>query len=229
MPSHPPTDPAAPPHPRTFGDRLKRHLRNTFLTGIFAAVPVAVTIFVVFYIDAQTRVISEKLFGRGIPVVGILIAIAAIYLGGLVASSLIGRFFIRLIDKLLSRVPVLRDLYTAWKQIAFTPGGTEGMFAKVVLVPDETGQMLMMGFTSGVAIPGDERTLCVFVPAAPNPIQGRLYFVARERVKVLPLSAEEAFKVLLSTGNYLPGEIGASLRAAPASPAGSLVATPQAP
>src|SRR5439155_16153192 len=97
------------------------------------------------------------------PFLGTAVAIGLIYVLGLIVSSLIGRVFLRLIDWILLRVPGLRELYRAWKQIALTPGGKEGMYAKVVLVPIE-GQSKMLGFTSGDAIPGDESTCCVFVP-----------------------------------------------------------------
>ncbi|MEA2711946.1 MAG: hypothetical protein QOF78_4547, partial [Phycisphaerales bacterium] len=96
----------------------------------------------------------------------------------------------------------------AWKQIAVTPGGKEGMYAQVVLVPLE-GDARVLGFTSGECVPGDSATICVFVPNSPNPVMGRLYFVAREKCQVLAMSAEEAFKFLLSSANYIPPEIGA--------------------
>src|SRR3954469_12169202 len=112
---------------------LQSHLRNTFLAGIFAIVPVAITIFVIYWIDKNTRALSGYLIGHEVPFLGIVIAIAAIYFAGLIATSLIGRFFFRLIDRLLGRVPILRDAYRAWKQIALTPGGgADGTFSKVV-------------------------------------------------------------------------------------------------
>jgi uncharacterized membrane protein len=57
--------------------RLNNHLRKTFLAGIFAAVPVVVTAFVIWYVDHNTRIISDKLFGRPIPFVGIVVAVVA--------------------------------------------------------------------------------------------------------------------------------------------------------
>jgi uncharacterized membrane protein len=196
--------------------RLQSHLRKTFLAGVFAAVPVVVTAFVFWYVDHHTRVISERLFGRSIPVVGIVIALLAIYLGGLVATTLLGRWAISLVDRMLSRLPGFRQLYVAWKQVALTPGGGEGMFAKVVLIAEGSEQMRMLGFTSGQPIGGDMETWCVFVPNAPNPLQGRLYFVDRSRCQMLNISAEEAFKTILSTGNYLPEDMSAALGPGPA-------------
>jgi uncharacterized membrane protein len=130
----------------------------------------------------------------------------------LIATSLLGKFFLRIIDRILLRVPVLRPLYLAWKQIALTPGGTEGTFSRVVLIPDETGATHLIGFCCGRTIEGDPNTFCVFVPAAPNPINGRLYFVRKEKCVFVDISTEEAFKIVLSTGNYVPKEVGMATR-----------------
>ncbi|MBC8109313.1 MAG: DUF502 domain-containing protein [Anaerolineae bacterium] len=192
--------------------RLNNHLRKTFLAGILSAVPLAVTGFIVWYVDNKTRFITQTLFHVQIPFLGVVIAIAAIYLCGLLATSLLGKFCLGIVDRVLSRVPILRQLYLAWKQIALTPGGTEGTFSRVVLIPDETGATHLLGFCSGRPLEGDPNTYCVFVPAAPNPINGRLYFVHREKCVFIDLSTEEAFKVVLSTGNYIPPEIGAAAK-----------------
>lgn len=189
---------------------LQSHLRNTFLAGIFAAVPIGVTIFLLIKVDEWTRVISERLTGRSIPFLGAVIAIVALYLIGLFVTLSIGKFMLAMVDKLLGRVPLIKPLYESWKQISFTPGGGEGMFARVVLIPDETGQMRTLGFTSGQGISEGSDTICVFVPNAPNPMQGKLYFIERAKALFTTLGSEEAFKLLLSTGNYCPAELGAS-------------------
>ena len=191
---------------------LNNHLRKTFLAGILAAVPVALTAFVIWYVDHNTRIFSEKLFGKPIPFVGIVIAIVAIYLGGLIATTLLGKWVIGVVDRLLSRLPGFKQLYSAWKQIALTPGGGEGMFAKVVLVAEVSPHARTLGFTSGQPVEGAPETLCVFVPNAANPLQGRLLFVDQSRCTLLDLSAEDAFKMILSTGNYLPEGIATTTK-----------------
>lgn len=186
---------------------LQKHLRNTFLTGIFAAAPIAITAFVIVYVEGATRAPLERWFGIKTPFAGVLVALALIYALGLLVNSLLGRWLISVVDRVLLRVPVLKELYQAWKHVSVTPGGKEGIFAKVVLVPVETGRARTLGFTSGEPLPGDPTTCCVFVPAAPNPMNGRLYFIPLADVAVLDLSPEEAFKVILSSGNYVPGEV----------------------
>ncbi len=185
---------------------MKDHFRRTFIAGIFAAIPVAATGFVIWYIERQTRTV----FQINIPFVGVAIAIAAVYALGFIVTSLLGKWALARLDKVLSRLPVLRELYSAWKHIALTPGGSAGMFARIVLVAESGGTMKMLGFTSGLGIPGDPATTCVFVPAAPNPTSGRLYFVPLSDCHFLDVSVEDAFKLILSGGNFVPAGIAAS-------------------
>jgi uncharacterized membrane protein len=194
---------------------FQKHLRNTFLAGIFAAIPVGATIFLVWYVEDVTRAPLQKLFRLNVPFLGIAVAIAVVYLLGLGVTSLVGKWLLRLLDKLLSHVPFLKDLYSAWKQVTVTPGGGEGMYAKVVLVPGE-GESLQLAFTSGECVPGDADLCCVFVPNTPNPITGRLMFVRRDCVRATTMTAEEAFKFLISTANYIPAEVGAATCPSPA-------------
>jgi uncharacterized membrane protein len=193
------------------------HIRKTFLTGMFAAVPLAVTIYIIYVINGQTEKVTLWLFGRNIPLLGLVMALGTIYLIGMIANSLLGRFFLRRIDVMISHVPFVRQIYLGWKQIALTPGGTEGTFSKVVLIPDETGLMKWLGFTSGRVVDGPEADAkptqpmyCVWVPNSPNPLTGRLYFVPVEKCTMLSISVEEAFKVILSTGNYVPPLLAAA-------------------
>jgi len=164
----------------------------------------AVTLFIIYWINLNTQPITHWIFGRDIPFLGVIIALGAIYLIGMIANSLMGRIFLRNIDKLLSHVPMVGQVYLSWKQIALTPGGTEGTFSKVALIPDETGNMKWLGFTSGRPVDAPEPCYFVFVPNVPNPITGRLYIVPVDKCSILSMSVEEAFKLILSTGNFVP-------------------------
>ena len=198
---------------------LASHLRRTLLTGVFAAIPLAVTVVVIVYVERTTREPVKELLGLDVPFIGVLLAVLLIYLLGLLVSSLVGKLLLRALDRALSAMPGLRDIYQAWKQVLVTPGDKGGMYAKVVLVPDGEGERMVLAFTSGEPIPGDPHRCCVFVPELPNPMAGTLSIVPIARIIDLGLSAEEAFKVLLSGGNYIPPEVGAAItRARPAAP-----------
>jgi uncharacterized membrane protein len=182
------------------------NVRTTFIAGIFAFIPLAVTAFILWWVDDKTVNFTQWLFNtpRRIHFLGVFITLAAIYALGMVTNSLLGKYLLRLVDAIIMRLPGIRLLYQGWKQIALTPGGTEGTFSRVVLIPDETGTMRLMGFCSGRIIEADEPCYCVFIPSSPNPITGRLYFVRAARCQFIEMTTEEAFKVILSTGNYVP-------------------------
>jgi len=179
------------------------------VAGALAAIPVAVTAFILRYLDSKAR----GLFGIRYPLLGLLLTLAGLYVLGLFVTSLVGRWVLTGADVLLAHIPGLRDLYQSWKQMAFSPEGDAGIFERVVLVPDETGHMRMMGFSTRRPIDGDPETMCVFVPGAPNPTSGRLMFVPARDCLVLDLPARAALKVLISGGNYVPAEIGRQLQA----------------
>jgi uncharacterized membrane protein len=85
------------------------------------------------------------------------------------------------------------------------------MFAKVLLLPDESGQHYLLGFSTGRPIGDSGDRLCVFVPNSPNPITGRLYFASMQRCHFLPISSKDALKTVVSSGNYVPAAFGLPL------------------
>jgi uncharacterized membrane protein len=182
---------------------LKTHFRNKMVAGLLAAIPVVVTIFILWYVDSKAR---EVLHVRT-PLVGVAITILAVYVLGVFVTSVIGQFVLRVFDTVITRVPGLRDLYRSWKQVALTDT-RDGIFAHVVLVPDDAGRGCVLGFTSGHAIEGDPGLSCVFVPGSPNPTTGRLYFVPTTRCIRLEMSPQEALKLIISGGNYVPPTVG---------------------
>ena len=102
----------------------KHFVRNTFLAGVFAAIPVVVTVFVLWYVDKLTREPLKALVGIDVPFAGVGLALIGIFVLGLLVRSLIGRFVLGALDRLLMRVPVLAEVYKAWKQISLTPGNS---------------------------------------------------------------------------------------------------------
>ena len=187
--------------------RIQTHFRNKLVAGALAAIPVALTAFILWYVDSKAR----SLVGLRYPLAGLGVGLVSLYLLGLFVTSLVGRWVLTGADMLLVHIPGLRDLYQSWKQVAFSPEGDEGIFARVVLIPDESGRLRMMGFSMRRPLEGDPETTCVFVPNAPNPTTGRLYFAPTRDCLVLDLPTRVALKVLISGGNYVPADVGRAL------------------
>jgi uncharacterized membrane protein len=187
--------------------RISKHVKKKFVAGLLAAIPLAITLFLVFYVDSMVQRVVRLPY----PFLGILLSMAVIYFLGVFVTSLVGRYLLHALNRLLERIPGLRDLYRTWKQLLVTPELNSGMFAKVVLVPDESGQHYLLGFSTGRPIAADSDRLCVFVPNSPNPITGRLYFTSMKRCHFPPISSKEALKTVVSSGNHLPAAFGAPI------------------
>jgi len=195
-------------------NNLLTHVRNKLLAGALAAAPIGAVVYLVILAEQYTKPLTHPL-GYHFPGLGVLIALTAVYLLGLLVSSLIGGWLLRGLDFMLQRLPGLNLLYKVWKDVLVLPQGRAGMYDKVVLAPQPDGVGLRLGFTSADPVPGRPDCWCVFLPGVPNPIAGQLVFVRRDACQVLALSVEEAFKFLLSTGNYLPAGLVAQTHAAP--------------
>jgi uncharacterized membrane protein len=182
---------------------IQSHLRNKFLAGIIAAVPLVVVVVGGLWVEEKTRPLAAGI-GLDYPGLGIVIALAAVYLLGVIVTSLLGRFFLGMLDHTLLRIPGLKLLYQAWKDVLVIGPGRKDMYSQVLLVPSPEGCGMQVAFSNGEALPGDPTRLCVFLPNVPNPITGRVVLIERAHCQPLGLSMEEAFKFLLSTGNYMP-------------------------
>jgi uncharacterized membrane protein len=194
-------------------NRVTKHFRSKFIAGVLASIPLGITIFIIVYVDS----ITQRILPLRYPLLGTVLALVLIYFVGVFVTSFLGRYILQLFDRGLERLPGLRDFYRTWKQVLVTPDLNSGVFAKAVLIPDESGRVRMLGFTSGRTVPGNGDVHCVFVPSTPNPIVGRLYFVSKTECLFLNVSSRDALKFVVSGGNYLPEGIGASL--APVAPA----------
>jgi uncharacterized membrane protein len=184
---------------------LLTHLRNKFVAGALAAIPIAIVVYVIVWAEQSTRVLAEPL-GYHVPGLGLLIAVVGVYLLGLCVTSFVGTLILRLVNVLLQRVPGVNLLYRAWKDVLVVPPDQHGVFHQVVLVP-VTPDCAQLGFTSGCPLPGDPDSICVLLPNLPSPLSGRLVIVQRAVCLPLKMSVEEALKYQLSTGNYLPPQL----------------------
>jgi uncharacterized membrane protein len=184
------------------------NLRRNFAAGLGVIAPLGLAAYVLFKIEEFTRPVTVPLFGRNAPFAGIVLALLGVYLIGFLVTSLLGQFLVSRAERLIGRYPGARGIYTVWKEVFINPPEQEGTSLKVVLIPDEEGQRQMIAFTTGHPVPGDEGAICVFVPAAPNPMQGALFLIPRDRVEFSGVKTSEAFKLIVSKGRYLPAGLG---------------------
>jgi uncharacterized membrane protein len=188
-------------------------LRARFVTGVLVALPLVVTVFFARFmfnlLDRWSYPLSNYLFGHPVYGVGAGLAILLIFMLGVLAHNVLGRRLLRLGDRLLGKVPVLRAVYTGTREVtrAFSGDRTKN-FRRVVLVPFPIDDAYVIGFQTGefdIHTPeGVRRMASVFFPTTPNPTTGFYLVYPIEKLIDSGLSVEEAVRIVISAGLVAP-------------------------
>jgi uncharacterized membrane protein len=192
--------------------RLESWLKSRFIAGFFFTLPVFATgwILWVFWsrIDDIFGPMYARLFGRPVPGLGFLTAIAIILIMGIIARNVVGRRVLALGDEILLRVPIYRRLYPSVKMLidSFSPE-RRSAFREVVLVQHPRPGAYAFGFvTSELTVEthdGKREMATVFVPTN-NLYLGDITVVPREDLIATGLPVEEALRIILSAGTAAP-------------------------
>ncbi len=199
---------------------LGSRLRGYFLAGILVTAPGALTLYVawlfVTFVDGQVGAILPPRYSPStylnfdIPGFGVVVLLAALTAIGALTAGLAGRLLVRAGEGILNRMPVIRGIYAALKQLFETVlSNQSSAFRQCVLVEYPRRGIWALGFISGVT-EGEvqdltaEEVVNVFLPTTPNPTSGFLLFVPRSDVIVLSMTVEEGIKMVISGGIVVP-------------------------
>ena len=210
---------------------LISYLRGRFLAGVVIAAPITITIYLVlsfiFWIDRIVKPLIPKawnpetyipgsinIFGNeitlGLPGLGLLVAGILLTLLGAVGANLIGRALITAGDRFLSNLPVVKNIYSLFKQLFETiASNQEPSFRDMVLIEYPKKGTWCIGFVTA-PIKGEvlaklgEGMIGVFVPTTPNPTSGFYMFAPKAELIDLGMSVEEGAKMIVSVGMVVP-------------------------
>jgi len=210
---------------------LGKRLRGYFFTGLLVLVPIILTIIIIrelfLSIDGILRgavvAVLRTQFGMDlsesqIPGIGFVTLLLLILLTGVVSRQYFGKKIISIGEKILSRIPLVKGVYSAMRQIsqAFFSENRQ-VFNRVVLIRFPYKGSYSIGFTvqernpqMREVLPGD--LISVFLPTTPNPTTGFLLFLNREDVINLDISVEDALKMVISGGTIPPSKAAAAAR-----------------
>ena len=146
-------------------------------------------------------------------VVGVVLAIVLVYIVGLLVGNLIGRTFWKAGEALAMKIPLIRAIYPAVKQVTdfvLAPGAARFEASRVVAVQPHEKGIWSIGLVTGAGLKSlDEKVgqemVMVFLPNSPAAFSGYVLVVPRSQVVDLPLSVEEAMRLFVSGGVILPG------------------------
>lgn len=202
--------------------RFGTRLRNYFLTGLIVVGPVGITVYVMWWfvslVDTWVKpwlpavYLPETYLPFTVPGVGLIFSITGLMIIGALTANLFGRTLVSYGEMMLDRMPVVRNVYRALKQIfetvlsqssaSFQDVGVieyprKGLYAIVFVSTDTKGEI------DDKVLRG-KKLLSVFLPTTPNPTSGFLLFVPAKDVTILDMSVEEAAKLVISAGLVVP-------------------------
>ena len=196
---------------------IRRHFRSTLITGILTLIPLGVTFFVLRFLFTTidgwlAPIISEVLEDEESYHVGmgVLATILLVYLVGLVVSNFLGQKLLGAGDKILTKIPLVREVYAPVKQVvqmALMPSSAT-KFSRAVAIRTPGSPMRVIGFVTGEfreegnPVP----VVSVFVPTSPNPTTGVLLFCDPEIIYETNIKVETAMKMLISGGIVAPDD-----------------------
>ncbi len=194
-------------------------LRKYIITGLLIWVPLGITILVIkLLVDLLDRTIlflpptwrPEILFGFDIPGIGIIISSVIIFTTGFFLTNFAGRRLIKWGEGLLERIPLVRSIYSAVKQVTETILSSDSdTFSEVLLIEYPRKGVWTLCFKTGESPQpfddiAEKKLITVFVPTTPNPTSGFILFVPRNEVTKLDIDVEDALKLVMSLGVVTP-------------------------
>lgn len=214
-----PTDDPSTRETRAKSGFLAR-LRAYFLAGVLITAPIAITFYlawaVVGFFDAQVTPLIPKRYNPAtylpfaMPGLGLLVTFVILTMIGWLTAGFMGRIFHRVVERIVDRLPVIRNIYATIKQIFETVlAQRSNAFREAVLVEYPRRGIWAIGFITGrtegeVQNVTEEETVNVFLPTTPNPTSGFLLFVPKTELVPLSMSVEEAIKMVISGGIVTP-------------------------
>lgn len=209
--------------------RLSKALKKYLITGVLVWLPIAVTVWVITYIiSASDQLINllpehwqpKYFWGFNIPGLGVIVAIAVLFVTGLLGANVLGKRIIAAWDSLLGRIPVVKSIYSSVKKVSESLlSDSRQSFKTPVLVPFPQPDIWALAFVSG-NIPasigralGTEEYVPVYVPTTPNPTGGYYIMVKRSDIRELDMTVDDALKYVISLGMVLPENQPESLQA----------------
>lgn len=152
----------------------------------------------------------ERVLGFNIPGLGVVLAVALVLVTGMIMANLLGRRLVAFWESQLARIPLVRTIYSAIKQIMEAVLATDAKsFRKVLLVEYPRKGVWSLAFmTSDDLGEVQDKTaanvISVFIPTTPNPTSGFVLMVPESDVIELDMSVEEGLKMIISMGVVVP-------------------------
>ena len=206
----------------SFGARI----RNYFLTGLVIAAPIGITLFITWsfiqWVDDTVKPYIPSIYNPdnylpfSVPGVGLIFSLFILTILGFLTANFVGRSFVTYGEVMVGRMPLVRNIYNALKQIFETVLSQKGQtFTKAAVIEYPRRDLWALAFIATDTIGevshrlaersgSEDGFISVFLPTTPNPTSGFLLFVPRKDIIILDMSVEDAAKLVISAGLVTP-------------------------
>lgn len=200
----------------------KHSIKSYIITGLLVWLPVLVTFLVIrFIVDLLDTTVSilptayqpQSLLGFNVPGLGVVLSVLIVIFTGMLMTNFLGKKLFNFWEALVDRIPLVRSIYNAVKQVATTIFSTDGQpFRSVYLVEYPRKGMWSIAFQTGSAADEieekvEEEMMTIFIPTTPNPTSGFLMMVPKSEAILLKMSVDQALKLVISLGVVQPAKL----------------------
>jgi uncharacterized membrane protein len=195
---------------------IKKYLIAGLLVWLPLGLTIVILVFLVNFFDKSLLLLPsnlrpEELLGVDIPGFGLLLSFLLILLTGMLVANFFGRYLYGLGERILARIPLVRSIYTAIKQISEAVFGNGNQtFKKAFLIQYPRNGLWTLAFQTSTT-QGEAQTkthhsevVNLFVPTTPNPTSGFFIMASKNEVIELEMSVDEALKMVISGGVVVP-------------------------
>lgn len=205
--------------------RFIHKVKGVFLTGLFVLIPISLTVYVtagmIRFIDSFVDILPQRFNPNTylpvyIPGSGIIYTIVLALVVGLLVRNYIGKKALSYGETLVNKIPLVRVLYGALRQVTEAILSKDAQhFKKVAVIEYPRRGIYSLAFITGktcreLSANTPSPMIGVFVPTTPNPTSGFYLMVPEEEVINVDISVEDAFKLILSGGMVSPNSLGSS-------------------
>lgn len=205
------------------------HLQRYLITGVLTILPIALTLVIFSWIWAQLVRLGKPIVGtiaRALEpllpqlaallrdsvftgALGVLLVLVGVYVVGWMASRVLGKKTLALVDRTMERLPMVAQVYGAIRKTLEALQAQPKSGQRVVLIPFPSAQMLTVGLVTKVfqdSHSGRE-VAAVYVPTTPNPTSGYLEIVPLELIRDTGWSVDQAMTFIISGGTVGPDHL----------------------
>ena len=199
--------PRSEAEPPPWSVRVGQALRRYFVTGLATLFPVAVTVWLLIAIFNFADRFLGRALGFQLPGLGLVVTVLVIFVVGVFSIHFFGRVVFRTVELAFARLPIVRKIYPAVKQLAqflFSEESRNAAFRRVVLVQYPRAGLYSLAFVTNEAetsVAGTPQTmLTLLIPNPPSPFTGPIIFAPEADVIPMRISVEAAVKLIVSGG-----------------------------